>query len=279
MVEFAPAVWRLLDTGLGDGAWNMAVDEAILTAVSTHESPPTLRFYGWEPACLSLGRAQSIHEADEAACQARGWHIVRRATGGRAILHVDELTYSVAAPSTEPRVAGGIQASYEQLSRALVAGLRLLGVETDRAPQAEPIGEGTAESKGPICFDTPAQYEITFGGRKLIGSAQMRRKGGILQHGTLPLSGDVTRIVAGLAWGDGVAQEQARLGLAGQATTLQAVSGRLLGRDTAVFFLRQGFMQALNLTLAKSDLTPAEKEHATHLRTSKYGHDEWNKRR
>ena len=273
--EFAPATWRLLDTGGADGPTNMAVDEAILTAVSNGESLPTLRFYGWEPACLSLGRAQSIHEADEAACRARGWHIVRRATGGRAILHLDELTYSVAAPQTEPRVAGGIQPSYERLSRALVAGLRLLGVETDRAPE---LPSSPKNVSGPICFDTPARYEITFRGRKLIGSAQMRRKGVMLQHGTLPLSGDVTRIVAALALGT-AEREAARTELRTQAVTLAEVLGREVGLNTAVFFMRQGFMQALNLTLVKSDLSPAEKQHAAELRATKYAHDDWNRRR
>lgn len=273
--EFAPATWRLLDTGLADGPTNMAVDEAILTAVANNESVPTLRFYGWEPACLSLGRAQSIHEADEAACRAHGWHIVRRATGGRAILHLDELTYSVAAPQTEPRVAGGIQPSYERLSRALVAGLRLMGIETDRAPAAPSSPKNAA---GPICFDTPAQYEITHQGRKLIGSAQMRRKGVMLQHGTLPLVGDVTRIVEGLALGM-AEREAARVALRTQAVTLAELLGREVGLTTAVFFMRQGFMQALNLTLVKSDLSPAEKQHAAELRATKYAHDDWNRRR
>lgn len=275
--EFAPATWRLLFTGEADGPWNMAVDEAILTAVSAGESPPTLRFYGWEPACLSLGRAQSIHEADSALCEAQGWHIVRRATGGRAILHVDELTYSVAAPQNEPRVAGGIQPSYERLSRALVAGLGMLGVATDRAPA--PAETPHKQAQGAICFDTPARYEITFAGRKLIGSAQMRRKGVVLQHGTLPLHGDVTRIVEALPFGSAVARAQARAELRTQAVTLAEVLGRVVDLNTAVFFMRQGFMQALNLTLVKSDLSPTEKQHAAELRATKYAHDDWNRRR
>lgn len=274
---FPPATWRLLDTGVADGPTNMAVDEAILTAVAEGKSPPTLRFYGWEPACLSLGRAQSVQEADSEACRARGWHIVRRATGGRAILHVDELTYSVAAPQTEPRVAGGIQASYEQLSRALVTGLQLLGLEPDRAPHT---AGSPREQKGPICFDTPARYEITYHGRKLIGSAQMRRRGVMLQHGTLPLTGDVTRIVEALPFADETARTQARQELNKQAITLATALGRALDLHTAVFFMRQGFMQALNLTLVKeNDLTPTEKQHAAELRATKYGHDDWNRRR
>jgi lipoate-protein ligase A len=96
--------WRCLFTPPARGAWNMAVDEAILETAGRGESLPTLRLYAWEPACLSLGYAQSCQDVDRARLQERGWEVVRRATGGRAILHVDELTYSVTAPPNEPRV-------------------------------------------------------------------------------------------------------------------------------------------------------------------------------
>ena len=86
---------------------NMAIDEAILRAVAAGLAPATLRFYAWQPACVSLGQAQSFNDVDWEACAARGYHVVRRPTGGRAILHTDELTYSVTAPEAEPRVAGG----------------------------------------------------------------------------------------------------------------------------------------------------------------------------
>src|SRR5512136_318873 len=139
MMVFPPARWRLLNTGQADGAMNMAIDEAILRAVATELVPPTLRFYTWQPACLSLGQAQSFHDVNWEACAARGHHVVRRPTGGRAILHTDELTYSVTAPETEPRVAGGIVESYRRLSEGLLEGLRLMkvpGIEAHH-PDAE----------------------------------------------------------------------------------------------------------------------------------------------
>jgi lipoate-protein ligase A len=94
--------WRLLVTPPARGAWNMAVDEAILEAVGRGASLPTLRLYAWEPACLSLGYAQPIGDVDQPRLRARGWDLVRRPTGGRAVLHTDELTYSVIAPPGEP---------------------------------------------------------------------------------------------------------------------------------------------------------------------------------
>ena len=106
----------------------MALDEAILRAVSAGQVPPTLRLYAWEPACLSLGRAQPLADVDLQAVRATGFDLVRRPTGGKAILHVDELTYSVVAPQEDPRVAGGIVESYRRLSAGLVCGLEQLGV-------------------------------------------------------------------------------------------------------------------------------------------------------
>lgn len=123
-----PAEWRLLKTGFADGATNMAIDEAILLAVAEGKAPPTLRFYGWEPPCLSIGYSQSMGEVDVDRCRKAGIGLVRRPTGGRAILHADELTYSVVAPQTEPRVAGGVIESYRRLSLGLVAGLRALSL-------------------------------------------------------------------------------------------------------------------------------------------------------
>ena len=105
--NYAPATWRLIDSGYADGATNMAVDEAIMRAVAERLVPPTLRFYGWQPPCVSIGYAQSLEaEIDLERCRRDGVDWVRRPTGGRAILHTDELTYSVAAPQDDPRTAG-----------------------------------------------------------------------------------------------------------------------------------------------------------------------------
>ena len=109
--------WRLLITSSSHGAWNMAVDEALLEAVEVKRSVPILRLYSWTPACLSIGYAQPVDQVDRRALRRRRWDLVRRPTGGRAILHTDELTYSVVAPMDEPRLEGDIVTSYRRLSR------------------------------------------------------------------------------------------------------------------------------------------------------------------
>ena len=125
---YPPSTWRLLHSGPADGFANMAVDEAILVAVTKGRSPPTLRFYAWQPPCLSIGVNQAMREVvDVERCQAHRVRCVRRPTGGRAILHAEELTYSVIAPPDDPRLQGGVPESYRRLSVGLLAGLRELG--------------------------------------------------------------------------------------------------------------------------------------------------------
>jgi lipoate-protein ligase A len=272
--QYEPAVWRLVDTGHQDGATNMAIDEAIMEAVAAGTSPPTLRVYGWDPACLSLGLSQPWDVVDSERCTALGWEIVRRTTGGRAILHVDELTYSVSAPEDEPRVEGGIRESYRRLSEALVLGLESLGLRTQRTkPYYKDHGP-----QGPACFDGPNDYEITVGQMKLLGSAQARKRGMVLQHGTLPLHGDITRIVDGLAFDLPGQRMAARSRLRYRATTLQQSLGRLVPYAEVARAFETGFAEHLQLTFQNQQLSPAELARAAELREEKYANDAWTRR-
>src|SRR5512134_1501025 len=158
--------WRLLIHNPGRGAWNMAVDEAILDHIGRGESLPTLRLYAWDPACLSLGHAQPFKDVDTVRLKERGWEVVRRVTGGRAILHTDELTYSVTGSAEEPVLAGGVLESYNRLAQALLFAVKDLGLPVEmKAGKANdhPI-------PNPVCFEVPSTYEITVSGKKLIGS-------------------------------------------------------------------------------------------------------------
>ncbi len=123
--------WRLLYTPPSSGAWNMAVDESILEHIHRGESQPTLRLYAWEPACLSLGHAQPFADVDMERVKANGWEVVRRVTGGRAILHTDELTYSVTGSADEPVLAGGVLESYNRLAQALLFAVHELGLPVE----------------------------------------------------------------------------------------------------------------------------------------------------
>ncbi len=282
-VPYSVSAWRLLLSGPADGPLNMAIDEAILLAVAQGRSLPTLRFYRWAPPCLSLGYAQPVADADFARLAAPGFDCVRRPTGGKAILHTDELTYSINAPQTDPRMRGGIVESYRRLSEGLLRGLTLLGAaaRNDRESAAE-NGESTGENigpvdsarsvvnKDPVCFITPSNYEITANGKKLIGSAQSRKQSMVLQHGSLPLVGDIARICEVLAFPDEAARAEARRRVRERATTLEAALGRAVSWQAAADAMTLGFAEVLALDLHPGALTAEEWETARRLRDTKY---------
>jgi len=272
---YPPATWRVIAHRAQTGAANMAIDEALAEAVGAGQSPPTLRFYDWRPACLSLGYSQPATDVDFDRVRARGWDIVRRLTGGRAILHTDELTYSLTIPEDDPRVAGDIVESYRRLSRGLMAGLDVLGA----AVHAEKAGQDAHRFKGPVCFEVPSDYEITVAGRKLIGSAQTRRAGqAVLQHGALPLTGDLRRICDALVFPSESARETAKTRVIERAITLEEALGQPILFDQVTDALQQGFAAALDLTFEASDLFPAEAARAEQLRAEKYATTAWTAR-
>jgi lipoate-protein ligase A len=253
------SVWRLILSPPGGGPENMAIDEAILQQARLGHVAPTLRLYAWDPPCLSLGRAQPLEDVDMDRLRAEGWDWVRRPTGGRAILHTDELTYSVAGTMDHPDLGGGVLDSYRRLSHGLVRALELLGVTPD------PLSGTPADEEGrrqPICFEAPSAYEITVGGRKLVGSAQVRRGGGVLQHGTLPLRGDLTRICRALRYPDEASRQAAGQRLIDHAATLEQVLGRTVSWEEAAGAFAKGFEQALGWHLRDDGLTGEERGRA-----------------
>jgi lipoate-protein ligase A len=252
---YPQAVWRLIiEPTPRTGAWNMALDEAIMDAVAAGDSLPTLRFYAWEPPCLSLGKRQPLDGVDLERCRADGIDVVRRATGGFAILHTDELTYSVAVRPDDPRADGAILDAYRKLSQGLLAGLRLLGA----APEMSPVVPGGVHNASAACFEMPSAYEIVVGRQKLIGSAQARPSGRVLQHGSLPLTGDIARVVPYLAY----KRQEERAALAAhlreRATTISDALRRTVRYDEAAEAMARGFADALNLTLEPGAPSVAE---------------------
>jgi lipoate-protein ligase A len=253
----------------------MAVDEAILEAVGQNQALPTLRLYAWQPPCLSIGYAQPCADMDQAKLRQLGWNWVRRPTGGRAILHTDELTYSVIAPYSEPRIAGSVLESYQRLSKALLAALHTLNIPAE----AQPLSASThSQQSEPICFEVPSNYEIVVQGKKLIGSAQARRKQGVLQHGTLPLYGDLNRITSVLVFTDKQAREDAGIKLLTRATTVESVCGQRISWEKAAHSIIEGFQSQLNLELQQDELSDQEISTARNLEKGKYSHPSWLKR-
>ena len=205
----------------------MAVDEVLLAGAVTGGAP-VLRLYAWNGPWLSLGYGQPFSAARGAACRDAGVHVLRRVTGGRAVLHGADLTYGVAALAAA--LPAGLDASYRLLSDAILLALRELGIEADRAALAPAI----APSADFDCFASPATDEICVGGRKLAGSAQRRAAGAVLQHGSIRLEPDPAAAAAAVGLGPG-ATSLRELGVSGEVTwdvlgnALSAALGRLLG--------------------------------------------------
>ena len=266
--------WRLLIHPAARGAWNMAVDEAILERAGRGDSPPTLRLYAWDPACLSLGHAQPFADVDAARLHERGWDVVRRATGGRAILHIDELTYSVTGRGQEPALAGGVLESYNRLAQALLLALHKLGLPVE----IKEWKTGEHAIPNPVCFEVPSSYEITVGGKKLIGSAQARKQEGVLQHGSLPLTGDLTRICQALVFEDESRREQAADRLLMRATTVESALGRAVSWDMAAQTFVAAFEAQLGVCFERGELSESEARRAEELLKEKYAHPSWTER-
>ena len=175
--------WRLILDPPLPGKKNMEKDLEIMEEVSAGESPPTLRLYRWFPPAVSLGYFQDEREViDMQACREAGVDVVRRPTGGRAVLHFHELTYSIIVPEVHPFINnGGVMDAYRSISRGIITAFNLLDILATLTPEEE----GRAGLAPGSCFDTPSAYEVQVNGRKVVGSAQLRRDGIVLQHGAI----------------------------------------------------------------------------------------------
>ncbi len=200
--------------------------------------------------------------------------MVRRATGGRAILHTDELTYSITGSAEEPVLSGGVLESYNRIAQALLLAVRNLGLPVEM--KAEKTND--PQTPNPVCFEVPSTYEITVNGKKLIGSAQARKKGGVLQHGSLPLTGDLTRICQALVFENESARQDAVKRLLRRATTVESALGRAVSWAAAVQAFVQAFEAQLGLCFERGELTGFESRRAEELVREKYDHPSWMER-
>lgn len=264
---------RLIFSPPQDGITNMATDQAIMEAAGDGRVLPTLRLYRWQPACLSLGYAQSVTDVDEQRLQSKGWMLVRRPTGGRAILHTDELTYSISLPQDNPLVEGDIVTSYRRLTEGLKRGLEMLGLESDSKRQSSG-SQGSA-----VCFETPSHYELTVDGKKLVGSAQVRRQKAVLQHGSLPLYGDITRICDALTYPDEITRFEAKEKVGKRAITLEKALGKSVTWESAAEAIIEGFMNTFDIEFEEDFLTPDESLRLEQLRFEVYSQTSWTYKR
>ncbi|MFZ5901694.1 MAG: lipoate--protein ligase family protein [Bacillota bacterium] len=265
--------WRLLQTGFNTAAVNMAVDEAILLAHSQGLVPPTLRFYGWKPPAVSIGYFQRLEEeVDLEACRRLGIDWVKRPTGGRAVLHDQEVTYSVVI--AQQLLPGSVVETYRILAAGLVEGLRMLGLPAALVGRDEQnAGERGLSA---ACFDAPSWYEIAVQGRKVVGSAQTRSNGVILQHGSVPIVFDAEKLVQALKLLEGARSRVHRL-LAEKAGGISDFLGYRPTFAEVAGCLTRGFAAARGIELVEGVLTPEEEKEAERLAREKYGSDWWNK--
>ena len=260
--------WRLIDTGPGSASYNMALDEAIALSVRRQLVPPTLRFYGWSRSSLSLGRFQRSDDLDLAFCSANGIPMVRRPTGGRAILHGDELTYSVSVRTDLPPFANGLFESYRSISIAFIRGFAKLGISVAAKEQKE---RGRTLTRSPLCFQSSSYGEILVGNRKIVGSAQKRWREGLLQQGSIPYACDTDTMqhVFSIA-GSGREHD----GMA----ALRAIKPEI---DDAALkgALAAAFEEVFDISLPASHPSPEESRLAEELEAQKYLRESWNLRR
>ena len=257
-------VWQYQNTGCRTGDFNMKYDEGLAQSLFPANGPSVVRVYGWNPPALSLGWHQNIEEIDLQGCAEAGVDVVRRPTGGRAILHSQEVTYSVVMSATQTSVL----AIYQHISSALVRGLQKLGANVALEKSQPHFPSLYRSSSGMACFASSARYEIQVGGRKLVGSAQRRfaRPGGeevVLQHGSILLGDDHLRIVDFLKGLGETERLKMRQELREKTTDLSSALGRTVTYDEVVAALREGFEEAWQVHFLEGGLR--EEEAAIHV--------------
>ena len=246
--------WLFIDSGVHTPSFNMALDEALLTWHSEGRIPPVLRFYTWNPAGLSVGYFQKVHgKIDVETVQKKGIQLVRRLTGGRAVLHDKELTYSVIVREDHPKMPKTVTEAYRVISQGLLEGFRELGIQAELAmPDKDKI---IGKTNSAVCFDESSSYELIVGGRKSAGSSQCRQKGVILQHGSIPLEIDDQTLFDCFIYPNEHVKERARRGFQCKAVSLTELLGSKANIQEVKEAFYKGYEKGLNISLIPYSLT------------------------
>lgn len=271
--------WRFIFSGAGDAFFNMALDEAILRSCENEEAIPTLRLYLWEPPGVSIGYFQSIENSvDFVRCRESNVDVVRRITGGRAVLHENEVTYSVCASIREcPGVGRNISETYRKISFALLESLAALGI---KAEWVRPKREGTISTDSDFskpCFISNSRYEITVAGKKLIGSAQRREGNCFIQHGSIPLGRGKVSLADLLR--DENDRGRMKEKLKEKSTGLSQILKREVQAQEVISVMKRGFAKSFEVEMIEMEPTQKEIETAQALKHGKYLTEEWNHNR
>ncbi|MBS2969609.1 lipoate--protein ligase family protein [Metabacillus sp. KIGAM252] len=273
--------WRFIDSGSCSPSFNMALDEALLDWHSEGKIPPVIRFYGWNPATLSIGYFQKAEkEIDFDAVKRHGLGFVRRPTGGRGVLHDQELTYSVIVTEEHPEMPRTVTEAYRVISEGILEGFRNLGLEAYFAiPRTDEEKEGLKNPRSSVCFDAPSWYELVVEGRKVAGSAQTRQKGVILQHGSILLDLDEDKLFDLFIYPSERVKERMRRNFSSKAVAANALRETPVTMEEARRAFKKGFESGLNIELEAYELSQDELIYVENLAKSKYESSEWNFKR
>jgi lipoyl(octanoyl) transferase len=236
--------WRVIQDSLGDGTLNMITDRAILMACNEGKVPATLRLYGWQRPTLSIGYSQEISQyIDMESCERNNIPVVRRFTGGRALLHQHEMTYSVIAPIPHPAFPGSLRGSFERISQAILESLRIGGIED--ATVAGKNNSRDVSSRSPACFSMANHCEIVVRGKKLVGSAQRRLRSAFLQHGSviLDMAPQLTHTL--LKYSSETEKQAVLDSLISNTTSLKQLLQRNLENDEVNQWFLKGFQKSI----------------------------------
>lgn len=254
---------RFIDTGANDAFTNMAIDEAILHYCKV----PVLRVYAWNPAAVSIGCNQDIErEINLENCKTNGIDIVRRITGGKAVFHDKELTYSFISPESLNLLPKEINESYKEIAKALILSLKKINIGAEIKKTPERIAT-------PICFNSSNWYELLVNNKKISGSAQRRMNEKILQHGSILIDFDYNKnllLFNLITTIDNIQNLQKRI------TSIKNESNKIIKYNELGSALKDGFKKNFGFEMVDDSLSEEEKILAEKLRKEKYLTDEWN---
>lgn len=255
----------------------MALDEAILQSCQSGSALATLRVYLWEPPGISIGYFQTLEKTvDLKKCKESNVDVVRRITGGRAVLHENEVTYSLCACCAKyPELGCNTEETYQRISFALLESLKALGIQAEWVkPKKERIALSDDSFVTKSCFISSSRFEITVGGKKLIGSAQKRQKDSFIQHGSIPLGNGKVGLSGFLS--EKEAREKMKEKLQEKSTNLERILRRSIEHEKVISALKEGFSTFFGVRMVEEQLTETELEIARALRDKRYSTENWN---
>ncbi|WP_053367113.1 lipoate--protein ligase family protein [Bacillus sp. FJAT-27245] len=273
--------WYFIDSGAGSPSFNMALDELLMEWHSEGKMPPVIRFYGWNPATLSIGYFQKAEkEINMEAVRGHGLGFVRRPTGGRGVLHENELTYSVIVSEDHPKMPPSVTEAYRVISEGILHGFRNLGLDAYFSiPKTEEEKDSLKNPRSSNCFDAPSWYELVVEGRKVAGSAQTRQKGVILQHGSILLDLDEEKLFSLFHYPSERVKERMMASFKNKAVTINKVSKRPISLEEAKAAFKNGFETGLQIELVPYTLTEGQRLEVEKRASDVYENDEWNYKR